>query len=78
MKIQTIRKLYGKRPFQPFVLHLANGTKIAIEHPEFMATAPNGRELVVYESDNSFHIIDLMLVNEVTVNEKRLQKSDKA
>ena len=71
MRMGTIRKLLEVRPFQAFILHLANSTKISIEHPEFMATAPNGREAIVYESDSSFHIIDLMLVNEVTVNGRR-------
>lgn len=62
MTIQEIRKLYDARPFRPFVIHTADGRKICVAHPEFMATAPAARTVVVYQADGSFDIIDLLLV----------------
>ena len=62
MTIQEIRKLYDARPFRPFDIHTADGRKIRVAHPEFMATAPAARTVVVYQTDGSFDIIDLLLV----------------
>ena len=62
MTIQEIRKLYDARPFRPFDIHTADGRKIGVAHPEFMATAPAARTVVVYQTDGSFDIIDLLLV----------------
>ena len=62
MTIQEIRKRYDARPFRPFDIHTADGRKIRVAHPEFMATAPAARTVVVYQADGSFDIIDLLLV----------------
>jgi hypothetical protein len=62
MTIQEIRKLYDARPFRPFDIHTADGRKSRVAHPEFMATAPAARTVVVYQTDGSFDIIDLLLV----------------
>jgi hypothetical protein len=60
MTIQEIRRLYEARPFRPFDIHLADGRRIRVSHPEFMATAPAARTAVVYQADGSFDIIDLL------------------
>jgi hypothetical protein len=78
MTIDTIRQLYEARPFQPFTIHLADGRQIVVEHPEFMARAPSGRTVVVYQPNDSFNIIDLLLVTDLEVqpstNGKRRRK----
>ena len=53
MTIQEIRKLYDARPFRPFDIHTADGRKIRVAHPEFMATAPAARTVVVYQTDGT-------------------------
>jgi hypothetical protein len=30
-----------------------------------MASAPNGRTIIVYQPDSSFHVIDLLLVTDL-------------
>jgi hypothetical protein len=67
MTIDKVRKLYGAQPFQPFVIHLADGRKIPVMHPEFMSTAPSGRTIVVHTLDDDFHIIDLALATDLEV-----------
>ncbi|MEX2120182.1 MAG: hypothetical protein WD847_11360 [Pirellulales bacterium] len=62
MTIEQVRTAYGAEPFRPFVLHLADGRKLAVQHREFMATAPSGRTIVVYQPDDSFNVVDLLLV----------------
>lgn len=67
MRVEEVRKLYGAEPFRPFTLHLADGREISVGHPEFMALAPSGRTLTVYQPDDSFNIVDLMLVTDLEV-----------
>lgn len=45
-----------------FVIHLADGRQIPVRSREFMASAPNGRTIVVYQPDSTAHVIDLLLV----------------
>jgi hypothetical protein len=67
MTIDKVRKLYKAQPFRPFMIHLADGRKIPVVHPEFMASAPTGRTISVYTPDDDFHIIDLQLVTDLEV-----------
>lgn len=62
MTVKEVKTLYQARPFKPFLLHLADGRAIPVEHPEFMLAAPSGRTIFVYQPDESFNIIDLSLV----------------
>ncbi|MCC7476632.1 MAG: hypothetical protein IT425_14680 [Pirellulales bacterium] len=65
MTIEKIMELYNATPFNPFLIHLADGRAIPVHHREFIATAPSGRTLVVLQPDDSMNIIDLLLVNDV-------------
>ncbi len=65
MAVERIKELYEATPFLPFVLHLADGRAISVHHREFIATAPSGRTLVVFQPDDHMHIIDLLLVTDV-------------
>jgi hypothetical protein len=65
MTIEAIRKLYDSQPFTPFVIHLADGRRFPVEHREFMALGPRGRTVIVYLADESFHILNVMLVTGV-------------
>jgi hypothetical protein len=67
MTIEKVRDLYDAEPFRPFILHLADGRKIPVVHREFMASAPSGRTVVVYQPDDSFNSIDLLLVTDLEV-----------
>jgi hypothetical protein len=67
MTIEQIRRLYEAQPFQPFVIHLADGREIPVPSREFMAAAPNGRTVVVYQSDSTANIVDLLLVTDLEV-----------
>jgi len=38
-----------------------------VEHPDFVATAPEGNSIIVYEPDSSFAIVDLSLAVDAEV-----------
>jgi hypothetical protein len=65
MTIEQVRAAYNRQPFQPFVIHLADGREVAVFHREFMLTVPSGRTIVVVQPDDTTNIIDLLLVTDL-------------
>jgi hypothetical protein len=65
MTIEPLKSAYNARPFRPFVMHLADGRQIAVEQPEFMASAPSGRTVMVYQPDDMWDVVDLLLVTDL-------------
>ena len=62
MTIEQLRAMHFTRPFQPFRIHLADGRQVDVEHPEFLAHTPSGRTIMVAKPDETFEVIDLLLV----------------
>jgi hypothetical protein len=62
---EQVRAAYTAEPFQPFVIHLADGRQIPVSHREFMLSAPSGRTAVVFQPDDTMNIIDLLLVTDL-------------
>jgi len=67
MTTRQIREFYGAEPFRPFSLHLADGRYVNVNHREFMAIGPRGRTVFVYRPDESFNVVDVMLVTDIEV-----------
>jgi hypothetical protein len=67
MTIEQLRNVYNAQPFQPFLMHLADGRNIPVRHREFLMPSPSGRTVIVYQPDDSFNIIDLLLVTDLEV-----------
>ena len=64
MTIEQLRNLYNAQPFQPFIIHLADGRSIPVRHRDFIMPAPSGRTVIGYQPDDSFNVIDLLLVTD--------------
>jgi hypothetical protein len=67
MTIDQIRNFYNAQPFQPFLIHLDDGRHIPVNHREFIASAPSGRTVTVYQPDDTMNVIDLLLVTDLEV-----------
>ncbi len=65
MTIEQVKKLYNAQPFQPFVIHLADGREVNVPHRDFIMVVPTGRTLVVTCPDGTVDIIDLLLVTDI-------------
>ena len=63
MTIDQLRGVCKVDPFRPFVIHLADGRNVA----EFMFIPPEGRTVVVWQPDETLHIIDLLLVTDLEI-----------
>ena len=67
MTLNQFRQALSKQPFRPFRIILTDGRSFTIEHPEFAAMDPRGREVTFYEEDGTQHFIEAVLVAEVIV-----------
>lgn len=65
MTVEQVRQLYEATPFEPFVIHLADGRKIPVVSREFILIVPKGRMLVVAEPNGKLHHVDLLLVTDL-------------
>ena len=75
MTIEQLRRAYRATPFRPFVLHLADGREIAVRSPEFMSFSPSGRTIIVHQLDDSWNIIDLLLVTDIEFKNLRRRQA---
>ena len=62
---EKIKSVHTAKPFRPFILHMADGRQVNVDHPEFMAVSPTGRYATVYKLDESTEEIELFLVTSV-------------
>lgn len=61
MRVETLLEYLKARPFRPFWIVLADGERIEVRHPEWVAAA-GGRTAVVMEPNDRMHAIDIGLV----------------
>jgi len=62
MTIEQLRRMHQARPLRPFRVHMADGRHLDVVHPEFPAHRPTGRTVMIAGPDDSFEVIDLLLV----------------
>jgi hypothetical protein len=67
MTIEQLRAAYDAKPFRPFVIHLADGRELPVDHREFILTVPSGRTIVVCQPDDTLNIVDLLLVTDLEI-----------
>lgn len=60
MDLNSIRSALREEPFRPFELRLADGRRIAVRHPEFVAM--NQRIVIVTDEDSDTKILEPLLI----------------
>ena len=75
MTKEQIRSLYNAVPFEAFRVHMANGRSVDVPHSDFMPLSPTGRRLIVDKPNDSFEVIDILLVTSVETFPKNGAKS---
>ena len=61
MTTDQLKAFISAKPFRPFIIHMADGRSVEVKHPEWIAYA-GGRIALVAKPDETFEIIDLLLV----------------
>jgi len=65
MTVDIFRAAYEAQPFEPFVLHLADGREIAVPSREFVYLLSTGRSVIVAKPNGGYNAIDLLLVTDL-------------
>ena len=80
MTLETLRKVHSARPFQPFTLHIADGRRLFVPHPEFLWIPGNvGRTIFVTAEPDAPEFVDLLLITSIQMgarssNGRRVKK----
>ena len=75
MTIEQLRRAYQAKPFQPFTMRLADGSRVHVPHPEFLLPHPsNGRTVAVAVPGDAFVIIDLLLVSAIEIGNGKARR----
>ena len=75
MTLEQLHRMHSTQPFQSFRIHIADGRAIDVTHPECLAHAPNARTFIVVKPDESFEVIDLLLVTSLEVTNGKSHRS---
>lgn len=67
MTVEQLIQMQRAQPFRPYRIHLADGRHLDVKHPDFLARSPAGRTAMVYKDDETFEVIDLLLVTSLEV-----------
>jgi hypothetical protein len=62
MTTQEIQRALSTQPFEPFRIMVADGRTFDVRHPEHLAHSGKGRLISLWMPDDSFVILDLLLV----------------
>ena len=69
MTIQQLRSAHRAAAFQPFTIHMADGRTFPVPHPDFLSMSPSGRTVIIYQENEEFSILDLLLMTEIDINQ---------
>lgn len=70
MTTENFRNAHQAKPFRPFTIHLADGEKVHVRHPESAFQSQGGRTVIVNEVDERLSIVDLLLVTRLTYDDE--------
>jgi hypothetical protein len=68
MTSELFRATLHQVPFHPFTIRLADGRSFEVAHRDFVALSPSGRTLIVFQTDESYSVLDLLLMSELEVH----------
>jgi hypothetical protein len=60
MDIEGIREVLHRQPFEPFLIHLADGRSLPVPHQDFVALMPE--RVFVGAEDNSWSLLEPLMI----------------
>jgi hypothetical protein len=67
MTTEQFRATLHQQPFRPFKIRMADGRVFDVAHPDFLAHSQSGRTVIVFQPDESYSVLDLLLMSELEV-----------
>lgn len=65
MKLTDVRSFRDATPFTPFTIRLTDGREYRVPHRDFIFISPTGRHALMYNPDDSFTSLHLIMVTEI-------------
>ena len=78
MTVEQLRNVHQANPFRPFTIHMGDGRAFLVRHRDFLSRSPSGRTVVVHQDDESFSVLDLLLMTELEVHAPTRSADDAA
>ena len=69
MDLNGIREALHRQPFEPFAIRLADGRALPVPHPDFVAVS--NRRIVVVSEDDSWSVVEPLLIVSLDYNGRR-------
>jgi hypothetical protein len=69
MRVEQLKLMLRKQPFEPFTIHLPEGRTVKVWHHDFAMLSPDGRTLVVFDKDGIGDWIDVMLIASIRMDQ---------
>jgi hypothetical protein len=63
MTAEAIRA--AQRAHHPFRLRTADGKTLEVPHPDFATLSPTGRTLIVFNPDDTYEVLDVLLITSI-------------
>jgi hypothetical protein len=67
MTTEQFKTTLHLQPFKPFMIRMADGRSFNVSHPDFVAQSPSGRTVIVFQPDESYSVLHLLLMTELQV-----------
>lgn len=78
MTIEQFKRLLRATPFRAFSMRLADGSRVEVPHPDFVYVHPESpRSVVIAMPDESYLIVDLLLVSAIDIGNGRSKRRAK-
>lgn len=74
MTTDRFRGTLHQQPFRPFTIQMADGRLLDVVHPDFVAQSPSERTLILFQTDETYSVLDLALMSEFQVTNGRPAK----
>jgi len=74
MDLQGIREALRRQPFEPFSICLADGHSMSVPHPQMVAVGK--RRLIVVEPNDSWSVIEPLLIVSLQFGSKRRPRTN--
>ena len=68
MTVERFTNTVRAQPFRPFTIHMGDGRTFFVKHQDFISRSPSGRTVIVYGENDSFSILDLLLITELEIH----------
>jgi hypothetical protein len=75
MTTEQFRATLHQQPFRPFTIRMADGRAFPVAHPDFVAQSQSGRTVIVFQADESYSVLDLLLMSELQVSNSNGQSA---